>query len=84
MYIRTSSFVPLACNSTRVCDPKCNTKFSQSGDANLKEGYQPIIRPNFSENCMKMKKIGREGRLPKFVYVDTCVPPRSSLNSRDE
>ena len=25
MYIRTSSFVLLACNSTRVCDPKCNS-----------------------------------------------------------
>ena len=24
-------------------------------------GGKPIIRPNFTENCMKLKKIGREG-----------------------
>ena len=31
------------------------------GGANRKEGCQPIIWPRFAENCMKMKKLDREG-----------------------
>ena len=36
------------------------------------EGRQAIIRPNFPDNCMKMKKIGPRGESgrPKFYYVD--------------
>ena len=30
--------------------------------ANLKRGYQTIIQPNFSNNCMKMEKFGERGK----------------------
>ena len=31
-------------------------------------GRQPIIQPHFPENCIKMKKIGREGgRIQNFT-----------------
>ena len=30
--------------------------------ANLKRGYQTIIQPNFSNNCMKMEKFGKRGK----------------------
>ena len=46
-----------------VVDPGINLK---------KEGGQPIIRPKFLENCMKIKKIGQDGR-PKLVYVDPLL-----------
>ena len=36
------------------------------------KGRQPIIWPNFSENYIKMKKIGlRGGALLKFYYIYT-------------
>ena len=37
---------------------------------------QPIIWPNFPENCLKMKKIGprRGGARPKFHYIDPPLP----------
>ena len=34
-------------------------------------GYQPIIWPKFPENCMKVQKIGPEGRVQNFIkYIN--------------
>ena len=49
--------------------------------ADSQRGCQLIIRPNFAENCMKMKKIGPGkggGYASKFYYVDP--PLLSRLN----
>ena len=50
-------------------------------------GDKPIIRPNFPENCVKMKKMGMEkgSANPKFYYVDpplaTVKPPKKGIQS---
>ena len=42
---------------------------------------QPIVWPNFAENCMKMKKIWqRGGARPKFYNVDP--PLITQINSK--
>ena len=33
-------------------------------------GYQPIVQPHFTVNCMKMEKNGPGAVRPKFYYVD--------------
>ena len=47
---------------------------SSVADSGFPRRWQPIIRPKFPENCMKMKKkiVWRWGgnTRPKFVYVD--------------
>ena len=46
-----------------ISDPVADPVFS-------KGWYQPIIRPKFPENCVKMKKVWpRDKARPKFVYV---------------
>ena len=48
-------------------------KISKDATAADPEGScQPIIWPNFVENCMKIKKIGLWER-PKFYYVESAT-----------
>ena len=54
-----------------------------------REGRMYIIRPNFSENFMKMKKIGSGGwgggTRPKCVYVDApLLLPNKSVNTTSQ
>ena len=37
------------------------------GDTDTNRGRQPIIRPNFHENCMKINKIERGGHASQFL-----------------
>ena len=40
-------------------------------------GRQSIIRPNFPENCMKMKKLGPK-RCEKYATADTVLAQREN------
>ena len=50
--------------------------------ADSQRGCQLIIWPNFAENCMKMKKLDREGEggyASKFYYVDRQLLSRLNI-----
>ena len=54
----------------------------QELSANPSEGRHPIIRSNFPENCMKMRKMGKGAR-PQFVYIDPPMVNETQSNEVD-
>ena len=65
MYIRTSSFVLLACNSTRVCDPKCNTH--KVGNNGINANFV------FPKICSFLHYYRPQRSWAKVIFSQACV-----------